>query len=60
MCKEYILHSLRKIEETLVRIISNSENIITVDDYYKATSKNCFASDLWNADFVDVANTRKS
>ena len=48
MCKEYILHSLRKIEETLVRIISNSENIITVDDYYKATSKNCFASDLRN------------
>ena len=35
MCKEYILHSLRKIEETLVRIISNSENIITVDDYWQ-------------------------
>ena len=38
MCKEYILHSLRKIEETLVRIISNSENIVTVDDYYNTPS----------------------
>ena len=39
MCKEYILHSLRKIEETLVRIISNSENIVTVADYYNTPSR---------------------
>lgn len=38
MCKEYILHSLQKIEETLERIISNSENIVTVADYYNTPS----------------------
>ena len=28
---------------------TNQKNVL------KATSKNCFASDLWNTDFVDVA-----
>ena len=27
--------------------------------FFKATSKNCFASDLWNTDFVDVAHAQK-
>ena len=27
---------------------------------FKATSKNCFACDLWNFDFVDVAIARKN
>lgn len=34
MRNEYILHSLRKIEETIVRITNNSTNIVSISDYY--------------------------
>ena len=35
-------------------------NVYGVSNKIKATSKNCFSSDLWNTDFVDVAIARNS